>query len=272
MTEDCTCQQLELRLAEAARQGQARLAFVPVGCCEQHGPHLPLQTDTIIAQAVAEALERRSRKTCVGYVFPAVPYSPTRSNLGYCGTVSVDESLFRQWVDSICQSLLAQPFDAVVLVNGHGPAGPSLVEVAFKLNHEQAIQSPGARVQPVLVMDVPACQSAISAALAMAPGRHADWREALLIYHILKQQWFTTERSEALVDFQKSHQFAVPKSPWLGMPVADRSIEGVIGDPMPWPVEQWASHAERAWEITVDILAEKLQSALDAIHQKEAGS
>jgi creatinine amidohydrolase len=79
------------------RSGKA-VAFIPIGCTEQHGPFLPIQTDTIIAENVSRYLSDAISGNDWGYVFPAICYAPTKSNTNFAGTVSVDEEPFRQYV------------------------------------------------------------------------------------------------------------------------------------------------------------------------------
>ena len=63
----------------------APIVVVPVGSCEQHGPHLPLHTDTTIATALAQDLAAR-RGDCV--VAPAISISASGEHAGFAGTLS----------------------------------------------------------------------------------------------------------------------------------------------------------------------------------------
>ena len=62
------------------------ILVVPVGSCEQHGPHLPLHTDTVIATALARALAER-RDDCV--VAPALTITASGEHQGFAGTLSI---------------------------------------------------------------------------------------------------------------------------------------------------------------------------------------
>ena len=62
------------------------LVLVPVGSIEQHGPHLPLDTDTTIAIAVAEAVARELPGT---WVAPAIAYGSSGEHQSFSGTASV---------------------------------------------------------------------------------------------------------------------------------------------------------------------------------------
>lgn len=110
--------------------GEARLAVVPVGATEQHGPHLPLDTDTLLAAAVAEAIVARMPGTLVG---PVLGLGCSSHHLGFSGTVSLRVPTFVATVVDVCRSLAVAGL-TVVLLNGHGgnraPLGVALAGLA----------------------------------------------------------------------------------------------------------------------------------------------
>lgn len=95
--------------------------LVPVGSCEQHGPHLPLDTDTRIAVAVAEAVARSRPDVAVA---PAIAYGASGEHQAFPGTLSIGTDALRTVLVELGRS--AFPPDAVaafgrlVFVNGHG--------------------------------------------------------------------------------------------------------------------------------------------------------
>ncbi|MGO4200894.1 mycofactocin biosynthesis peptidyl-dipeptidase MftE [Rhodococcus sp. TAF43] len=101
---------------------------VPVGSFEQHGPHLPLDTDTRIASAVARSL------TDV-VAAPAIEYGASGEHEGFPGTVSIGsgalETLLVEYGRSVCRWARR-----VVFVNGHGGNGPALVKAVELLRYE----------------------------------------------------------------------------------------------------------------------------------------
>jgi len=119
----------------------ADLAVVPVGSTEQHGPHAPLGTDTVIATAVADRAAERYADPVV--VTPAVPVAVAEEHRAFAGTLWTSESTFRAYVRDIVDSLAAHGWDRTVIVNGHGGNTAPLREVAARISrHDDAYAVP----------------------------------------------------------------------------------------------------------------------------------
>ncbi|MFC4358395.1 creatininase family protein [Halobium salinum] len=108
------------------------LAVLPVGSTEQHGPHAPLGTDTLNAEAVADAAaaaysEEHDHDVVVA---PAIPVGVAEEHRQFTGTLWVTEDTFRDYVRETVAALSSHGFDRVVLVNGHGGNVAALREVA----------------------------------------------------------------------------------------------------------------------------------------------
>jgi creatinine amidohydrolase len=93
------------------------LLAVPVGSCEQHGPHLPLDTDTRIAVALAERLVASFEPGDV-LVGPALTVTSSGEHAGFPGTLSVGSTVVQSMIVELVRS--ADWSSGVVLVNGHG--------------------------------------------------------------------------------------------------------------------------------------------------------
>lgn len=95
---------------------QAKIAVLPVGSFEQHGHHLPLATDSIVACAIAEAAAARYDL----FLLPPITISCSHEHAGIAGTVSISASTLHQVIRDIAASLERQGIRQLVLVNGHG--------------------------------------------------------------------------------------------------------------------------------------------------------
>lgn len=251
------------------RKGKA-IAFFPVGCTEQHGPFLPVETDTIISEGISRSLVDSLRGDFHwGYVFPAIGYTPTKSNIHYTGTVSVDEEPLRQYIRQICGNILRSEFDAIVLLSGHGPVDPSLKEISFNLVHDQ-YERKEAVIKPVFVLSLYECRSILEETFGQKSGQHADWRELLLLVHVLGPGYFDRQRVEAICEFQRNHTFPVIESPVLGIPVELRSVQGVMGEPSPALNGDWTALAKVAWTETVAHLSHSLKKKLNHFWKEDS--
>ncbi len=96
------------------------VAILPVGALEAHGPHLPLATDVIIAEAMAQAgaqLVAAAGKEVV--VLPALPYTAAPFAEGFSGTVSLPRATIAQLVADIAAELARQGVSCLALANAH---------------------------------------------------------------------------------------------------------------------------------------------------------
>ncbi|MER6122489.1 creatininase family protein [Streptomyces sp. NPDC001795] len=93
-----------------------QVAVLPVGSFEQHGPYLPLATDTLVACSIA-------REVAAAYpvhLLPPVTISCSHEHAGWPGTVSISSVTLHAVVRDIAESLRRSGVEALVLVNGHG--------------------------------------------------------------------------------------------------------------------------------------------------------
>ncbi len=109
----------------------APILIVPVGSCEQHGPHLPLHTDTVIASALARDLAGR-RGDCL--VAPPLAITASGEHQGFPGTLSIGNAAMRELLIELVRS--ADWAGGVVLVNGHGGNASAMARAAATLARE----------------------------------------------------------------------------------------------------------------------------------------
>jgi creatinine amidohydrolase len=120
-----------MHLADVAwtdvRDADTGLALLPVGSTEQHGPHAPLGTDCLTAEAVAAAgVDAHDDPVAVA---PTIPVGVAAEHRRFDGTLWVSPDTFRAYVRETVESLFSHGFDGVVVVNGHGGNVDALREV-----------------------------------------------------------------------------------------------------------------------------------------------
>jgi creatinine amidohydrolase len=94
----------------------ARLAVLPVGSFEQHGAHLPLATDTIVACAIARAVADAHDLL----LLPPVTVSCSQEHVGWPGSVSIRSVTLAAIITDVADSLRNAGVSQLVVVNGHG--------------------------------------------------------------------------------------------------------------------------------------------------------
>lgn len=113
------------RIGSTAAQAGSIL-LVPVGSVEQHGRHLPVGTDTMLAGSVAAETARRVTDEIPLLVAPPVwsGHSPHHRSLG--GTLSVHHRTLLTLLEDICETGMQYGFDGLVVLNGHGGNKPTV--------------------------------------------------------------------------------------------------------------------------------------------------
>lgn len=94
---------------------------VPVGAFEQHGPHLPLGTDAILARSFAESLVVRYGESHDLWLMPSFEFGLSSEHAWSDGTISLSIELYVRLFHEVVRGLVhSQPARNMVLVNGHG--------------------------------------------------------------------------------------------------------------------------------------------------------
>lgn len=110
----------------------ATLVAVPVGSCEQHGPHLPLSTDTLVADELCASLARRRGDVVVA---PSVGIGASGEHASFPGTLSVGTEVLSDYLVELVRSSRAWSA-GVVVVSGHAGNADALDRVARVAEHE----------------------------------------------------------------------------------------------------------------------------------------
>jgi creatinine amidohydrolase len=97
------------------------LVVIPVGQIEEHGLHLPINTDAVLAAEIAKRAARVASKEISVVVAPTVQFGYSQVDvMKYAGTFSLKPVTFMNLVADICGSLVRQGFKKIVILNSHG--------------------------------------------------------------------------------------------------------------------------------------------------------
>ncbi len=187
------------------------ILLVPLGSTEQHGPHLPLHTDTMIAEAVAGALaERCDAEGIAAAAGPALAYGASGEHEGFDGTVSIGTAALTVALIEIGRS--ASRWAArIVFVNGHGGNVDAVREATERLRAE-------GRDASWVPCATPAADERADA--------HAGWVETSLMLHLASAD---VRIDRAAAGETRPLDEVLPELRRDG--VAGVSPNGVLGDP-----------------------------------------
>ena len=162
----------DLTWPEAARlAATGALLAVPVGSTEQHGPHLPLATDTDIAVALAVRLAARRPGVVVA---PPVSYGSSGEHAGFAGTLSIGQAAVELVLTELGRSA-AETFGHLLFVCAHGGNATPARQAVARLRAESRdvlLWMPAPQSGPDLpAPDAHAGRTETALQLALTPGR-----------------------------------------------------------------------------------------------------
>lgn len=105
--------------------------LIPLGATEQHGPHLPLETDTLIAWSVGEAVAGARPDVVLA---PALPYGSSGEHAGFPGTLSLGQAALEAVILELVRS--ARDFRDVTVLAWHGGNAEPVARAAARLRAE----------------------------------------------------------------------------------------------------------------------------------------
>ncbi len=236
------------------------IALLPVGAIEQHGPHLPLDTDTYdatyLAQKVAEACTRPQP-----LVLPAVAYGVSYHHSDFKGTLSIRNESLSSLIYDIGMSAAANGIRKLVIINGHGGNAPALNYAAQMINRDAHIfvcvdtgETSDVDIDALVETpnDVHAGEIETSASLAVRP-------HLVRMGEALEE---VPEFSSRYLDFTSQRGVS-----WYAY-TEKISESGIMGN----PVLADAEKGKKIWEIMiahlVSLVEDLKQMSLEEIHQR----
>ena len=108
----------EIKEAAASR----RVAVLPIATIEDHGLHLPVDTDLLLCSAVCEMAVSRAAERAV--LVPSINHGFSPHHLDFPGATAIGAETFIRYGVDVCNSLAHHGFDRILIVNGHGSNAP----------------------------------------------------------------------------------------------------------------------------------------------------
>lgn len=207
-------------VARAARE--QRVPIVPIATLEDHGPHLPIDTDVTLVDAICRGAAERLNDEAV--ILPPIVHGYSPHHMDFPGTVTIGWETFCRYCTDVAVSLVKHGFRRVLLVNGHG-SNQNLVEMAARL---AMVQHSGALVAAAFYLSGPQSAQVIADVRDSDRGgmAHACELETSLYLHIAP---------EAVDMSQATDERGYPQGEHLWMDWSDGPLKV-----MPW----WSSFSD----------------------------
>ncbi|MEX0345349.1 MAG: creatininase family protein [Rhizobiaceae bacterium] len=180
--------------------GQKRIAVLPLGATEQHGPHLPCETDSLIAEAVVSRAVRQLPKSINVDVLPVETVGYSIEHVDFTETQTLDHAdAVERWI-GIGAEQSRKGIGRFVMLNAHGGNSPLMTIVATELRVHHAMLAVATSwtrfgYPPGLVSDA-----------ERAIGIHAGFAETSMMLAIKPE----------LVDMGKARNFPSKQAEWTG--------------------------------------------------------
>jgi len=115
------------------------IVMIPIGATEQHGRHLPLGTDSIDAQYLADQIAEDVGASFPLLVFPLLPVGLSIEHMHFPGSVTLQPDTLYHVALDICESLVRHGFKRIVFLNGHGGNSAILTAVSYKVRADHGV-------------------------------------------------------------------------------------------------------------------------------------
>ena len=131
-----TCMTAVLLLEEMTREALNRiapqaLAVLPVGATEQHGPHLPVGTDSFTVEYLARAASAEAARSIPVVVAPTLRFGSSHHHIPFGGTLSLSTETYFRVIFELGESLILGGFKRLFILNGHG-GNNELIQLAAR--------------------------------------------------------------------------------------------------------------------------------------------
>jgi creatinine amidohydrolase len=216
----------DLRAPEILDLPRDGIAVLPIGAAEQHGPHLPLSTDFLVADTLAREAVAAFGGAHSLYLLPSLGISKSNEHAWSPGTLWLSAGTLLAVLDDIARSLATTPIRKLVFFNGHG-GNSALLQVAsrdVRLAHGLATF--------VMHPALPADHGGGSPATEMGMGIHAGLDETSLMLHLrpelVRMDLAIRNVPEHLASYEQVRFGGSVSFGWLSN---DFGTDGSIGDP-----------------------------------------
>jgi creatinine amidohydrolase len=201
------------------------IVIVPVASIEQHGPHLPVVTDTMLAREVAARSAEIVVKTTPSLVTECIWTGLSEHHMAIGGTFTLDFATFSAVIGGVVRSLARQGFEKIFLMNAHGGNIAALQTVVEELTRDLDV-----RLVTATYWTLGA--KALGAHLERQKGiRHACEAETSMMMAIAPDLIDSNRFDEAACPDQRDEANAEIDGSYRWVSFAEKTTSGTLGDP-----------------------------------------
>lgn len=224
--------------AEQLREQARRDAIVilPVASIEQHGPHLPVEVDSILGETVAACTAEKLQAAGVPVlVLPVLWTGLSEHHMSFGGTITLDNATFALVVEGVVKSVLRHGFRRIVLLNAHGGNENALRTIADDLTPKYGV--------PILQFTYwYAAAQAIAKILETQPGlSHACEAETSMMMAVRPDLVARDRIPLAKSNTTPNVADLVGEGVYMWRSIGSRSSSGVLGNPEAATAEKGAA-------------------------------
>lgn len=247
--------------AQLAEEG--RLVLLPIGSMEQHGPHMPVATDALIAEAVTEGVVQRMGDAVL--VLPALWCSKSNEHIAFPGTIFLTRETFVSVLEDISASVARAGFEKLVFMNWHGGNTDVLASAIRDIRQQTGLMTFAIDIVKMLGFRPP---STVPADSFNIHAGHYETSILLSAYPELMEgrdyQGLGSDmaRGRTAASFGRSgFRYLLPEGGpvSVGWVTTDLTEDGVIGDPSEASAEDGRIELDAQIDLICDILQEVAQ-------------
>lgn len=216
----------ELRAPEFGELGPETIAILPVGSAEQHGPHLPLNTDFVVADSLARDVAAGHGDELSLLLLPSLAVSKSNEHAWSPGTLWLSAPTLLAVLDELARCVATTPVRKLVFLNGHG-GNSALLQVAsrdLRLAHGLATF--------VMHPSLPPDHGGTAPAAELGMGIHAGLEETSVMLYLrpdlVRLDLGKRSVPEHLASFERVGFGKEVSFGWLS---DDFGTDGTLGDP-----------------------------------------
>jgi creatinine amidohydrolase len=226
-----------LSFDEIKQLDKSQVVFLPIGTIEAHGKHLPVASDSIIANDLTQRVCFR----CRGILGPLISFGPCETLLRFPGTITISEHTSELLLKDIAASIIHHGFKKLCIINGHGGNIAPVKRVVKRLKHLH----PNLKIMFISWYDMPSLVKLKQTSLTYK-GDHADRAETEMMLLIAKKLVKLEQAVDDLPAWPKNFKELDDYSQ-----IMEHAVDG-------FPSKSKLSTAKKLYESVIIDLAEKV--------------